>query len=173
MQKLAENGVPCWSSRPAQQNIERKNLVNMATHYNVVTNASRDQLVEAFNATFFQRPGWKNRFTLSRKAQALSNYTWKPASVPGAVAGASIIKGGIAEFAAKSKYGGGANTVLGTTVGLSVEDRGHERVGQLFQAEYARVMFINMTGEVVKAYAQAMCDQLNSMGQSAIASRAG
>lgn len=142
----------------------------MAKQWFIDTSASKQDVLAAANHIFFTRPSFAERLKFwSKSAQLRSNLVWERASVSGADVAASVKSGGLREAAGTSKYGGGS--MLGTTIGVVVEDTGTARQVTFVLTAYNTMFGINQQSDLVKWYAKQVAAQLVAGGAAATASR--
>jgi hypothetical protein len=138
----------------------------MATRWFIDTDASQQQLIQAFNDVFFTRPSVGTRLKVwSKAAQLQSNLRWEQAGAAGAVAAARMVSGGLREAVADSKRGPGSG--LGTTVAMAVEANGSGLQAQLWLANYNTHFGLNQQGDVIKSYAKQVAANLVTNGHQA------
>jgi hypothetical protein len=138
----------------------------MSKHWYVDTNASQDEIVNAFREVFFTRPTMGTRLKVwSKAAQMQSNLKWEPTGVENALVAAVMVSGGIREAVADSKRGPGSG--IGTTVALAVDGDTDVRQAQLWLGDYNTFVGFNQQGDVLKSYTKQVASQLLAAGHTA------
>jgi hypothetical protein len=138
----------------------------MAKHWYVDTNASQDEIVNAFREVFFSRPTMGTRLKVwSKAAQMQSNLKWEPTGAENALVAAVMVSGGIREAVADSKRGPGSG--IGTTVALAVDGDTDVRQAQLWLGDYNTFVGFNQQGDVLKSYTKQVASQLVAAGHTA------